>query len=342
VAEPKRIASIRDVAKRANVSISTVSRVISKKIPVDEQTQKRVRTAINELNYRPNLIASGLRSKSGKSIGLLVPMIQNPFFMVLIDHIDRCVISRGYNLLLYNTHSDLDFEKQILDNLLRRHVDGIIFSLVSDESRAVELLTAVEVPVVMLDRVRADTRLMSVVLDNRKAGEIAAEHLIDLGHRSFACLSGPTKIRLCAERLAGFTETLSRRGIGPANCQVLLGDFSLESGIAAAQRLLQTRPAVTAVWAHSDLMAAGLLKGFQQAGVMVPAEVSVMGMDDAFVPEIVNPSLTTIAQPIGEMAQRAVEMILEMKGSSRAQREVLLNPHLVVRESTGARKRQEG
>jgi DNA-binding LacI/PurR family transcriptional regulator len=334
----KKVASIRDVAKRANVSISTVSRVISKKIPVDDETQERVKKAIKELRYRPNLIAAGLRSKSGKSIGLLVPRISDPFFTALIDHVDRCVISRGYNLLLFNTHSDPAFEEQVLDNLLRRHVDGIIFSLVSDESRVMELLTAVDVPVVMLDRVREDAKLMNLVLDNRKAGEIAGEHLISLGHNSFACLTGPQKIRLCVDRLAGFSETLGRHGMRLEATRVLLGDFSFESGLAAAEQVSQMRPSATAVWAQNDLMAAGLLKGFEKAGVKVPADISVMGMDDLLIPRMVSPTLTTIAQPIEEMAEKAVQMILDMKNKSDGGRELLLMPRLVVRESTGARK----
>ena len=330
----RKVASIRDVAKRAGVSISTVSRVISKKIPVDAKTQEKVREAIDELEYRPDLIASGLRSKSGKSIGLLVPRISDPFFTALIDHVDRCVISHGYNLLLFNTHSDPVFEEQVLDNLVRRHVDGIIFSLVSDESRAMELLTEVDVPVVMLDRVREDTKLMQLVLDNRKAGEIAAEHFLSLGHTSIACLAGPPKIRLCVERQLGFSETLKRAGHPMDGRHAFNGDFSFESGLAATERVLRAVPAVTAVWAQNDLMAAGLLKGLGRAGVKVPEQVSIMGMDDLLVAEIVSPSLSTVAQPVAEMARRAVEMILKTKDKMTITRKVLLKPRLVVREST--------
>jgi len=334
VAADRRVASIRDVARRANVSISTVSRVISRKIPVDEETQARVRKAIKELKYKPNLVASGLRSKSAKSIGLLVPRISDPFFSSLIDHVDRTAISQGYNLLLFNTHSDPAFEEQVVDNLLRRHVDGIIFSMVSDESRAMELLTDVGVPVVMFDRVRPGSRHMNLVIDNRKAGEIAADHLLGLGHRSFACLTGPLTISLCADRLAGFSERLERSGHPLGTGGVLRGDFSFESGAAAAEMMLRSIHPPTAVWAQNDLMAAGLIKGLARTGVRVPEQVSVMGMDGLIVPEIVTPALTTITQPVEEMARRAVEMILEAKNTAVPPGEVVLQPRLMVRDST--------
>ena len=328
------MASIREVAKRAGVSISTVSRVISKKIPVDEDTQEIVKKAIRELKYKPDLIASGLRSKSAKSIGLLVPRISDPFFTALIDHVDQCVISRGYNLLLFNTHSDPAFEEQVLDNLLRRHVDGIIFSLVSDESSAMELLTGVDVPVVMLDRVREDAKLMNLVLDNREAGEIAAEHLLSLGHRRIACLTGPQKIHLCMDRLSGFAETLARRGGKLDATRIFQGDFTFNSGMNAVQHILRVNGGVTAVWAQNDLMAAGLQSGLARSGVRVPEEMSIIGMDDLLISEITIPTLTTVAQPVKEMAEKAVDMIFKTKDKIGIKRKVLLHPRLVIREST--------
>jgi len=336
------MASIRDVARRAGVSTSTVSRVISRKIPVDKRTGERVMRAICELDYRPNLIASGLRSRSARSIGLLVPRIADPFFMQMIDYVDRCVIEHGFNLLLFNTHSDPAFEEQVLDNLLRRHVDGIIFSSVSDESRVPSLLIGVEVPVVMLDRVRDDAKLMHLVLNNRMAGELAAEHLLGLGHRRIACVTGPRTLHLCAERLAGFSECLARRGSPLEPDFTIEGDFSLDAGRSAGERLLAAQRRPTAVWAQNDVMAAGIVKAAISAGLRVPEDISVMGMDDAMIPEVVHPSLTTIAQPLKEMSERAVEMILETRANAVVDRRVILDPSLVARQSTGAAPESRG
>lgn len=337
------MASMKDVAKRAGVSVSTVSRVISGKIPVDHSTQSAVLAAIAELKYRPDLVASGLRTKSAKSVGLIVPRISDPFFMALIDHADRSVVSHGCNLLLFSSRSDVDFEEKIVDDLLRRHVDGIIFAMVSDESRTLKLLSHVDVPVVMLDRVFNTTRFMNLVVDNRKAGELAAEHLLALGHRRIACLTGPGTIHLSLDRLRGFRETLKAAGVALRDDAVVHGDFNFEFGFASAETVLRMRPTPTAVWAQNDLMAAGLLKRMTQLGVKVPEGLSILGMDDLGVPEIVEPSLSTIAQPVREMAERAVRLIFEAKRNNAVQRRITLKPRLVVRDSTAAYKgKQEG
>lgn len=331
---------MKDVAGRAGVSVSTVSRVISGKIPVDVQTEQKVREAIRELSYTPNLLASGLRSKSGRAIGLLVPRISDPFFSSLIDHVDKAVIQHGYNLLLFNTHSDPAFEEQVISNLISRHVDGIIFSMVSDESWAIELLAGVDVPVVMLDRVRDEDRLLSLRLDNTRAGAMAAEHLAGLGHRRLACVTGPKEIRLCLDRLNGFRAALAERGIPlPEEC-VIEGDFTFEAGLAAAARLAAMRPPVSAVWAQNDLMAAGVMKGMAAVGARIPDDLSVVGMDDTQVTLLLQPSLTSIAQPIRDMAEMAVAMIVDRKRKMPVQRHVILNPSLSVRAST-ARPREE-
>ncbi len=335
------MASMKDVAEIAGVSVSTVSRVLSGKIPVDEKTQKKVRQVIKELDYRPNLIASGLRSKSGKVIGVLVPRIVDPFFTYLIDYLDRAIIDQDYNLLLFNTYRDPNFEEKIIDNLVRRHVDGIIYSMVSDESWAMELLEGVEVPVVMLDRIANSDKFMNLALDNKKAGFLAAEHFISLGHTNIVCLTGPQKVRLSRDRSDGFLEALEKNGI---NCKsgstgeycMVEGDFTFQCGLRFAEQLVKQNERPTAVWAQNDLMAAGVLKGLIKTGINVPEEMSILGMDNAEIPEMVHPSLSTIAQPIKEMAETAVDMLINRQiYEIRGQRMLLLDPTLVVRESTG-------
>jgi LacI family transcriptional regulator len=326
--------TMRDVARSAGVSISTVSRVLSRKIPVDEQTARKVKQAIKELKYRPNQLAAGLRSKSGKSIGLLVPRIADPFFTALIDHVDRHVVNRGYNLLLFNTHMDPQFEELVIDNLLHRHVDGIIFSMVSDESWAMELVQGIEVPVVMLDRARPSRNILTVVVDNAGGGRLAASHLADLGHRRIACVTGPKAIHLCSERLSGFQEGLSQRGLSLGEESIIEGDFTYDSGIAAASRIVRDCPDVTAVWAQNDMMALGIVRGLKRSGYRVPEDVSVMGMDGLDIAEMLDPPLTTIRQPIEELADRAVSLILDGLPKDPPNLNIVLPPSLVVREST--------
>ena len=327
------MATMKEVAERAGVSISTVSRAISKKIPVDEKTADRVWKAIRDLNYMPNLLASGLRTKSGKFIGLLVPVIRDPFFSALIDCVDRSVLNSGFNLLLFNTHFDPKFEEQIVDNLLLRHVDGIIVSLVADEIWSTDTLRRINVPVVMMDRVRETDNFLSVTVDNHEAGKMAATHLCDLGHRDVACVCGPKSIPLAIERLNGFVDGLHNYGISIRQNRILSGDFTFESGYEAATKIVSDMPSVTAVWAQNDLMACGIIQGLKDSGIDVPVDISVMGMDDLENSVWISPSLTTISQPIQAMAEKAVELILQKK-SPEAGSGIILKPGLVVREST--------
>ena len=324
---------MKEVAARAGVSISTVSRAISKKISVDEKTAEKVFKAIRDLNYTPNLLASGLRTKSGKFIGLLVPVIRDPFFSALIDYVDRSVLDSGFNLLLFNTHFDPKYEEQIVDNLLLRHVDGIIVSLVADEIWSTDTLSRIKVPVVMMDRIRDTGSFLSVTVDNREAGRMAAAHLCELGHRNFACVCGPKSIPLVIERFNGFVEGLHNYGISIRQNRIISGDFTFESGRAGAQRIVSEMASVTAVWAQNDQMACGLIQGLQDNGVEVPGDISVMGMDNQENSVWVSPSLTTISQPIQAMAERAVELILQKKNPNPSGG-IVLAPELIVRKST--------
>ena len=327
------MATMKDVAARAGVSISTVSRVISEKIPVNEKTAEKVRKAIRDLNYTPNLLASGLRTKSGKFIGLLVPVIRDPFFAALIDYVDRCVLDNGFNLLLFNTHFDAKYEEHMVDNLLLRHVDGIIVSLVADEIWSTDTLSRINVPVVMMDRVRDTGSFLSATVDNREAGRMAAAYLCDLGHRNIACVCGPKSIPLAIERLNGFVEGLHDYGISIERNRILSGDFTFESGRAAGHKITSEMASVTAVWAQNDLMACGVIQGLKDNGIEIPNDISVMGMDNLENSVRVSPPLTTISQPIQAMAEKAVELILQ-KRSPETSSGIILTPELVVREST--------
>jgi LacI family transcriptional regulator len=187
------MASMKDVARLAKVSVSTVSRVISKSIPVDEKTRLHVEKAIRKLQFKPNLLASGLRSKSGHVIGLAVPEILHPSFNAIIKYVEESVRKEGLQLILGNTHNDLEIESEFIESLVRRHVDGIIFSRVSDQSRILHVVNKNHVPVVVLDRALDTEDIPTVVLDNYRAGALAAEHLASLGHSRIVCISGSSK-----------------------------------------------------------------------------------------------------------------------------------------------------
>jgi LacI family transcriptional regulator len=324
------MASMKDVAKLAGVSESTVSRVINRSIPVDEETRHRVDEAIKKLAYKPNLLAKGLRIKSSRIIGLVVPEIVHHTFASFIQFIEESAFAQGYGLIVGNHKDDPEIEESFIDGLVRRHVDGIIFSRVSDESRVMKFISRSQVPVVVIDRASEKEELASVVLDNRKAGRLAGEHLVGLGHRRIGCISGPLKIGLCRERLAGLREVLAARGQSMAEDAVFEGNFKFESGIVGAEHILARHPEITAIWAQNDLMAVGALKYLVTQGKRVPQDISLMGMDDIGLARMISPALTTVSQPFEEICEKAVELLLAQKNEAGgASRRIVMDPGLV-------------
>jgi LacI family transcriptional regulator len=331
------MASMKDVARLASVSESTVSRVINRSIPVDEVTRRSVEEAIKKLNYKPNLLAKGLRIKSSQIIGLVVPEIVHHTFASFIQFIEESAFARGYGLIVGNHKDDPEIEEIFIDSLVRRHVDGIIFCRVSDESRVMKLISSSQVPVVVIDRAAEKEELSSVVLDNRKAGRLAGEHLVGLGHHRIGCISGPLKIALCRERLAGLREVLDGHGYSLPEDAVFEGDFKFESGIQGARQILLTHPEITAIWAQNDLMAVGALKFFVKTGKTVPQDISLMGMDDIGLARMISPALTTVSQPFEEICEKAVDLLLSLKqDNGSGARKIVMDPSVVIRESTAA------
>lgn len=331
------MASMKDVAKLARVSVSTVSRVINHTIPVDDRTRSQVERAIRKLDFKPNLLARGLRSKSGHLIGLAVPELLHPALSAFVNYVEEAVRLEGLQCIVGNTRNDLEIEAAFIESLIRRHVDGIIFSRVSDESRVLRVLSRNRVPMVVIDRTLDSEGVPTVVLDNYRAGEIAAEHLISLGHRRIACISGSPKIHLARERVSGFRETLGRHGLELPDSHLHEGDFGYECGIEGIRRFLSAGIEMTAVWGGSDLVALGAIAELGRRQLSVPRDVSVIGTDDIEFARISFPALTTVRQPFQEMCRRAVELImLQARGERPASTRVVLAPELVVRESTRA------
>jgi DNA-binding LacI/PurR family transcriptional regulator len=335
------LASIKDVARIAGVSLSTVSRVVRGSPRVEAGTRARVEAAIAKVDYRPNLLAQGLRSRKGGVIGLVVPEIVDEVFSTFIHHVERCCVERGYDLIVGNTAGHPETEDAFVEKLLRRQVDGIIFSRFSDKSRLMSRIERRNVPVVVIDRTHGREDIPTVVLDNFRAGELAAEHLVQLGHRRLAEVTGPRDITLARERHKGFAAALRRHGLKLPPEHVLEGDFEFESGQAAARALLgRGRPDVTGIWCQADPMAVGVWSVLLQAGIRIPQDVSVMGMDNNVISRMTVPPLTTIVQPFEEMCRRAVELVVAMRsGEPVEQALIVLQPDILVRESTARPER---
>jgi len=216
-------------------------------------------------------------------------------------------------------------------------VDGIIFSRVSDESRVLRVLSKNHVPMVVIDRTLDSEGVPTVVLDNYRAGQLAAEHLLGLGHTCIACIAGSPKIHLSIERVSGFRDTLHTRGLELPDSHLYEGDFGYETGIEGVRKFLSSGIEMTALWGVSDLVALGAMAELGRQHRSVPRDVSVIGTDDIEFARISFPALTTVRQPFQEMCRRAVELIMvQVRGEKPTSTRVVVAPELVVRESTRA------
>lgn len=342
---PGAAATIEDVARQAGVSISTVSNVLNgREARMRPDTLLRVQQAIADLSFRPNQSARRLKTGHMPMVGLLVPSIANPFFGSLARWVEDAAIERGYGVLLCNTQRSADREQEYAQAFMAQGVQGVILGSSLQAQEHLVPLVQRGLAVVSFDRTaqHADLPMDYVSLDNHRAGVIAASHLLALGHQQIAYVSAPLRSVNRKARKDGVRAACSRGG---ARVEVHVGDVAAgqaememaELGRAAALALHAQGCAATGYVAMNDMMAIGLMAGLRQCGRRIPEDVSVIGIDDLFLGRYISPALSTVRQPMQEMATAAIERVLaRMKNIGEAPRELVFVPELVVRESTAA------
>jgi LacI family transcriptional regulator len=334
---PNRRPTQNDVAQRAGVSQATVSLVLNKVSGshIPEETRLRVFNAIDELGYRPNTLASSLRLGKTQTLGLILPDIANPFFAEVSRSIESAAFEQNYNLILCNTESDIDRELLYVDVLCNRQVDGIIFVAVGDQADSLQRVLCKNIPVVMIDRDLPGMEVDAVLTDNRLGGFQATQHLIDLGHRRIGCIAGPSDVNPSAARGEGYLTALAEYKIPGDESLFMRGDFHSYSGWAAARAMLTLPEPPTAIFAGNDLMAIGALRAITEARLHVPEDISLVGFDNIELASFTNPPLTTVAQPIHEAGQTAVNFLLErIRVPDQPFRRAILPTSLIVRNSS--------
>jgi LacI family transcriptional regulator len=335
-------ATIREVAQAAGVSVATVSRVVSgSSHHVRPDTRGRVQAAVARLRYEPNLVARGLKKRVTNTVGLIVPDISNPFYPAIARGIEDVASRAGRSVLLCNTYEDLAKERAYLSLLDKRMVDGLIFATVEANTAHLRMLRRRGVPVVLIARAPAGVSIDAVLIDNRRGGRDATEHLLHLGHERIAFIGGPAGLTVAAERCAGYEDALTAAGFTPDPALVRTGNFRADGGAGAVAALLDGGVAFTAIVAANDLTAIGAMEELRRRGYGVPREVAIVGFDDITFASLVEPRLTTIAQPKYRMGCLAMERLLELLGHGDPRpRRTVLEPELVVRDSCGARLRR--
>ncbi len=336
--------TIHDVAAKAEVSTATVSRVLSNPEVVSVSTRRRVLKAIADLNYSPNAAAKSLRTFTTRKLLVTVPDIANPFYSLIIQGIEEAAVREGYAVVLGDTHHDLQREEGYGQMLLRREVDGLIFlgHSMSKSSREFMKKRGGHAPIVNGCEYSPGLGVPSAHVDNTAAAAEAMEHLYGLGHRHVGIITGPLASPLSRDRLRGAMSAAKAHG-AVKQTVVVNGDFSIESGIAGAARLLAQERPPTAIFCFNDEMAIGVLDYAHRTGKAVPECLSVIGFDDIRFARYVRPALTTISQPMLDIGRETVRLLLGiLQGKLTKPVSVTLPHKLEIRASTGAPPRKPG
>lgn len=327
--------TIKDLAKAAEVSVTTISRVVNGNYSgVSEETKNRILKIINDMGYKPNAIARGLVTRKTKTIGLIIPDVSNEFFSSIARGAEDEANEREYNVFLCNTDEDSFKEKQYLAVLNEKCVDGILYTgTVKGKNDELLNLKENQFPLVVIDRQIEDIEIPGVFIDNIEGAYKATNYLIKLGHSSIACITGPLSDRNARDRLAGYKKALKDNCIVYDSLKVMEANFKVDGGMNAMKELLKIEK-LSAVFVSNDLMAYGAYKIIKSRKIHIPNEISIIGFDDNALSDIIEPGLTTIRQPAYEMGKLSARMlidILEKKSSYKVITRLI--PELVIRNS---------
>ena len=328
--------TIKDVAEAAGVSITTVSHVINGTRRVSAELTQRVLKAMDELDYRPNILARSLRLGQTKTLGLIIPDISNLFFAEIARAIEDAGYRYGYNVILCNSDGDTEKQRTYIRLLVDKQIDGILFISSGESAEDLYYLHEEAIEVVIVDRDVKDIGVDVILLDNEEAGYQATHYLTEQGHRRIGCITGPSGLTPSAQRVDGYFRALHEAGIRKDPAYVLGGGFNLEGGEEAIKTLLKRDPPPTAVFACNDMMAIGVVRGARTMGIQIPEDLSIVGFDDINLASAMYPALTTMAQPIAEMGHIATELLvrrIQDQAEHEDRQRIILDAKLVVRDS---------
>ncbi|KML13549.1 catabolite control protein A [Bacillus safensis] len=328
--------TIYDVAREANVSMATVSRVVNGNPNVKPTTRKKVLEAIDRLGYRPNAVARGLASKKTTTVGVIIPDISSIFYSELARGIEDIATMYKYNIILSNSDQNTDKELHLLNTMLGKQVDGIVFMGGNITDVHVEEFKRSPVPIVLAASVEEQAQTPSVNINYEQAIYDSVQLLVEKGHKRIAFVSGPMSEPINSVRkLAGYKRALEEAGIAFDDVLVAEGDYSYDSGIEALAHLLEQSDKPTAVIAATDEMALGVIHGAQDRGVSIPEDLEVIGFDNTRLSLMVRPQLTTVVQPTYDIGAVAMRLLTKLMNKEQVDDQIVELPHRIEeRQST--------
>jgi LacI family transcriptional regulator len=328
--------TIRDVARVAGVSVDSVSRVLFKHARVRAETRSRVSAVALDLDYTPNEVARSLITNRTHALGVLLPDLYGEFFSEVLRGIDLRARRDGFHLLVSSSHANGEDLVGAL-RAMRGRIEGLIVMAPDVDTASLVKAAGVGFPLVLLDPGVRAVGCDSISIDNTSGAARAVEHLIGLGHRRIATITGPANNADARQRLAGYRRALAAGGIEPDSAFEPAGDFTEPSGYAAVARLLELRPRPTAIFVANDYMAIGAMSALTQAGLRIPEDVAIVGFDDIAMARYLNPPLTSVNVDLLDLGARAVQRLVDHKNGAATRRKNEVTPAtLVIRKSCGA------
>jgi len=331
------MSTIKQVCLLAGVSTATVSRALKNPDMVNEKTRERIFKAIAEAGYRPNVLASSIKTGRSNSLVVLVPNLSNPFFLKIIQGIEQAAQEMGYSVLLGDTQGDAKREHEYAGMVLSNRADGLIHLDHSFPFSKNDEALALNVPMVSVcERIVSEKKYPVVELDNYSACRALANHLTSYGHRKFGVIAGQKESQIYRDRLAGIESVLKEEGIILEDGLIVGGEYSIEAGEIGARELLSHPNKPTAIFCFNDDIAIGAIHEVKKHGLRVPEDISIVGFDNIKVSAYIDPPLTTIDQPAYEMGRKAVEVVLQQIQNKPLFRDrEIVQFRLLERESCG-------
>lgn len=329
--------TISDIARMANVSKGTVSRVINNNPEgVSPQVRQKILEIIDAVGYQPSMIARSLVTSQSKEIAIILPDISNPFFPAIVRGAEDCALSEGYTIFICNSDGDCDKEEEYIIKCVEKRVAGIILTSNAVRYPTMEKIKpALRPPMIMLDRNVKDEDSVIVQTDNRMGSRMATEHLIECGCKRIAYLGGVKEMETSCGRLQGYSEALEEAGINYDEEIVFHKNFSIDAGFEMSEKLLESKKSFDGIFAACDLIALGAIKTLRRNGIKVPKDVMVSGYDNIYMSSVFEPELTTVDQHPYEMGRIAVETLIKIIDKKYdGDKRIILKPDLIIRSST--------
>ncbi|WP_409273757.1 LacI family DNA-binding transcriptional regulator [Neobacillus sp. SCS-31] len=337
--------TIKDIAKTAGVSVTTVSRALNGYSDVSEKTRQRIMDIAKELNYSPNILARGLVMNVSKTIGLLVSGLnreseKDQIILSILSGVNDSVSEKEYDLILFNTNTSKQREKTYSQLCRERRVDGVIIQGIKTDDPYLKEVVESDIPCVLIDIPVHSENVGYVTTDNVTGARKAVEHLIGLGHEKIAMINGHGQAFVSRKRLEGYMDALKEHGLPVNPDWVCNGRFEEETAFEEARRLLIKHPEITAIFCASDIMALGALKAAKSIGLRVPEDLSVIGYDDIILASYSNPQLTTVSQNFFQLGYQAAHLLVNMLEGKSEPQIVTMSTKLVIRESAAKSRRK--